>query len=223
MAKVRLWIFQPFHGLHVEATAWKRCPTHPKTFAHNSECNNWQDISLEDRKSQPDETQCHWPLPQPMASLSSLLYNSFTFLLYSKSELNVAQRHFVINQLMSPKTHQKTRSGWCYLCSAPPQKSMQLQGCGRGEISVKFNQSVSLLAFVFPYWCVYRSSLETTQTLLLNCCCFALLEFPLYSQIRVWAHTCLVRPNADLFMSSHSSGHQCTSNLTVLMGKTEHW
>lgn len=75
MAKVLLWIFLPFHGLRVEATDWKRRPTHPKTFARNSECNNWQDISLEDRKSQPDETQCHWPLPQPI-SLSSLLYSS---------------------------------------------------------------------------------------------------------------------------------------------------
>lgn len=58
----------------------------------------------------------------------------------------------------------------CYLCSAPPEKSMQLQGCGHGEISVGFNQSVSACAppSVFPHQRVCRSSPEIAQTLLSN-------------------------------------------------------
>lgn len=58
------------------------------------------------------------------------------------------------------------------MCSAPPEKSMQLQGCGHGEISVGFNQSVSACAppSVFPHQRVCRSSPEIAQTLLSNRC-----------------------------------------------------
>lgn len=66
--EVLLWVFQPFHGLHVEVTDWKRRPTHPKTFAHNSECNNGQDISLED-----------WKSVNPVSLTSSTTYSKSLF------------------------------------------------------------------------------------------------------------------------------------------------
>lgn len=57
-----------------------------------------------------------------------------------------------------------------YLCSAPPEKSMPLQGCGHGEISVGFNQSVSASApsSVFLQQRVCTSWPAIAQSLLSN-------------------------------------------------------
>lgn len=107
----------------------------------------------------------------------------------------------------------------CYLCSAPPEKSMQLQGRGRGEISVGSNQSVSACAppSVFPRQRVCRSSPAIAQALLSNGRrpplpppppAPALLELLLSGQIRAAALTCLVRPNADSFLLAQSSRNQ---------------
>lgn len=96
--------------------------------------------------------------------------------------------------------------------SAPPEKSMQLQGRGHAEISVGFNQSVSAAA---PHSAPPAAA--RLHQLATDCTnppfkrpppARALLEVLLCGQIRAAAHTCLVRPNADLFLLANSCRNQ---------------
>lgn len=113
--------------------------------------------------------------------------------------------------------HQKTRrEAALFALGATREKSMQLQGRGRAEILVGFNQSVCASAppsVLPPAACLHPSAIDCTSSPFQNRRCRlpparALLEFLLRGQIRAPAHTCLVRPDADLFLLAISSRSQ---------------